>query len=58
MAEHEPDFLVYMTSTVDEIYKKIAGFRPSIDNFDETMIKLSLKDQSIKEIEDSLYGSH
>ena len=56
--EHESDFLVYMTQTIDEIYGKIANFKPSIENLNDTVIKLKVKEQSIKQIEDCLNSSH
>ena len=58
LGEHEPDFLVYMTQTIDEIYNKVAHFKPSIDNLDDTVIKFTLKDDSIKNIEDALSQSY
>ena len=54
LCEHEPGFLVYMTQTVDEIYSKIANFKPSIDNLDDTMIGLRFKDQSVQMLEETI----
>lgn len=43
MLEHDDPLLVYMTSAVDNVYAKTVNFRPSIDDFNDLVVKVDVQ---------------